>query len=230
MIIKSIIVTLIFLLSFDLHSEESEINLDNTEVNNLEMLLVNSHNNIIKKMPENIHNELLGIKSFDDFYKLSESTQIWVEQNVSQVRDVEISNIFTNFTNVSYLHGDDVSKILRETFILKVGNKKLDLKNKIEMSMIYWIEQSIPIFNASPEGNGKITWIWKLPTKERKLGVIHVGLDDKSRRFICYERNRGIYYAEGEILERIRAEIVQNTDMASGRVGKGYFENKERQK
>jgi hypothetical protein len=73
---------------------------------------------------------------------------------------------------------------------------------------------------------GRIDWIWTLEEKSRPHGVMHVGIEVERRNFVCYERSLGIYFPEGDKLERIYREIVQNSEMAGGHLGIGRQRNK----
>jgi hypothetical protein len=182
-----------------------------------------SHDQLIKIIPNEFREKVLNLKSKEDFYKLEYNVQIWIQDKVINTADVNISEPFNVLQKRHNLHSDDYHSILLESFINRINSKELKLDDDIYRYALYWQENVDPPYKISPEGGGKINWIWKISSNERNDGIIHVGVDNISRRFICYEWNKGVYYPEGDSLERIRAEIVQNPNRAGMHIGIGYL-------
>lgn len=80
---------------------------------------------------------------------------------------------------------------------------------------MYWNENSDPPIRFAPDGQGSIRWVWRLENKSRIHGIIHVGIDKRTGRFLCYEYPIGVYYPEGPVLERIFFEIVRSDNFDS---------------
>jgi len=55
---------------------------------------------------------------------------------------------------------------------------------------------------------------------------MHVGLDVGKRTFICCDRRAGVFFPEGEIMERIYREIVQDQAIAGDHIGVGRYRRK----
>ena len=152
----------------------------------------------------------------------SESSQIWIHQNFSQFRDDGDIKVALKFEVLKM--PDAISQILTQTFWCKVHGQAYFLNDKLKSIGAYWKERECPKVKLSPLGGGKIEWYWQLDSHERPDGILHVGVDLKTRMFLCYEINKGIYFPTGMVLERIRSEIVQNEVVAGDRLGKGYLD------
>ena len=107
--------------------------------------------------------------------------------------------------------GDDCRSLVYQTFRRYVKGLPLELNWQLADTQLYWDERSEPQQSESPEGGGLIEWFAKLDVVERQHGVVHVGLDVNTRRFLCYELGKGLYYPEGVMLERIRGQVVQDS-------------------
>lgn len=178
----------------------------------------------ITGIPEAVRLELLKFDSYNRLNTATANTQLWLHENFSQMDDKEIADILLNFDELR--GGDDVFKLVSEGFWCRLKGKPLEFEARISLTGTYWKENDRPNINLAPVSRGSIEWIWKLDVPERTFGVLHVGIDLKTRVFVCFENTVGIYYPEGDILERIRAEIIQNPAMAGTRIGKGYLSDK----
>lgn len=196
-------------------------------LNDLSRRITKLHDEKIKNIPKDILRKIAECKSPDDFIKLDLESQKWLHQNFGNFGgNLEIGEDFSKLKVVR--SDDDAYVILSESFLCRVNGKPFDLERRIELIGIYWLENSWPVVEFAPEGKGKVNWIWKLEVKSRPHGVLHVGIDTKTRRFLCYERTVGVYYPEGETLERIYAEIVQDPIRADIHIGKGRIERIEK--
>lgn len=129
------------------------------------------------------------------------------------------------------IHSDDGAWIMWESLLDYINKRDFELDAQIAKHMLIYRENTHPEFALSPNGQGKIHWAWRLPTDKRKYGIIHVGIDEKKRTFLCYECGVGIYFPEGDVMERIYTEIVQDPDSAGIWLGKGRLEyNKDAKK
>ena len=105
--------------------------------------------------------------------------------------------------------------------------KTKDIKNFdaiVTLSILRYRESKKPNIQYSPDGKNSISWLWQLKVDTREYGCLHVGIDEVKRNFLCYEADVGLYYPEGETLERIYCEIIQDPVMASMWLGKGRKE------
>jgi hypothetical protein len=136
------------------------------------------------------------------------------------------SRLAKHMRDLGFTHADDISAVILDTFWCKRHQKDLRIEERVAYYKAYWQEQKDPDIEFAPEGKGKIRWIWKLEVPSRLHGVLHVGMDLKSRRFVCFEHTTGIYYPEGSVLERVYTEIVQNPEMAGYQFGQGLREVK----
>lgn len=163
----------------------------------------------IKGMPQDCHREILNCKSPDQLNQISEKAQKWLADDLVDALDVKIMLNFEKLDEIRV--GDDIYTVMSEALWCKIHGKSIDLDKKITLIGIYWEEQQEPEFNIAPLGKGKIEWKWTLEVKTRPHGILHIGIDVKSRKFICYERTIGIYYPEGKLLDRIRRDIVRTS-------------------
>jgi hypothetical protein len=136
------------------------------------------------------------------------------------------SPLAKHMRSLGFTHADDMSSVILEAFWCKRHGKELRIKERAADYRAYWQEQKGPEVEVAPKGGGKINWIWRLEVPSRPHGVLHVGMDLKTRHFICYEHKKGIYYPDGPTLERIMAEIVQDPSMAGDNLGLGLREVK----
>jgi hypothetical protein len=179
----------------------------------------------IKSMPKEILRKITECTSPHDFTKLDLECQTWLRNNFSNCGgNLELGETFSKLKEIR--GDDDASMILAESLWCRLNGKPFDLAKAVESIGIYWLENESPEIKFAPEGKGKIDWIWKLDVKNRLHGCLHVGIDTMTRRFLCYERTIGVYYPEGETLERIYAEIVQDPIAAGEHIGKGRITNK----
>lgn len=136
------------------------------------------------------------------------------------------SPLAKHMRSLGFTHADDMSSVILETFWCMRHGKELRVKERAADYRAYWQEQKVPEVEVAPKGGGKINWIWMLEVPSRPHGILHVGIDLKTRHFICFEHEKGIYYPDGITLERIRAEIVQEPLMAGDHLGRGLREVK----
>ena len=192
----------------------------------LESALIEWYDEKAKIMPAKIKQEIAQCNSAKEFNRMSVASQNWLHQQFAGLDEGEVSKLLSEFEEIKL--GDDVLSLCSETYWSYLRKEPLKLKERIELIGLYWLENDRPYkIQHAPVGGGKIDWIWKLPVKERTHGILHVGLDTKSRRFICYEQTIGVYYPEGRTLERIRAEIVQDKIMAGKHIGKGWLKSNQ---
>ena len=179
---------------------------------------------VIKTMPDSVKTEIANA-SLEDYSKISEKSQEWVTDHIDGGYEIDsgLLKAFHDVVKWSGINGHDIPAILRLTFHAYIHKKDLVISDKISDCIIWWRETSTPEVKYSPSGHGEINWAWKLEsTKKRKHGVLHVGIDLKKRTFICYESDVGLYFPEGETMERIYREIVQEPDQAGIWLGKGF--------
>jgi hypothetical protein len=219
---------IIFILPIESNAQESypkiEIKYELTE--DLRKCILRSLKPALSDIPEDVRNELSKCKDQGDILKSPDYVQKWVNENISYFSDVETAQAFNRLTedvlkSGDYIDGDAISQILELSFLSMLNGKPFDLNKSITDTVAYWRENRTPNIKFSPQGLGKIQWTWKIRELTRYEGVIHVGLDIKKRTFICYEYGKGLYFPEGDIMERIYSEIVQDPIMAGTHIGKG---------
>lgn len=177
-----------------------------------------------KTMPESVKAEIMKT-SLEDFPNISAKSLEWVRDNIDlgEEKDPGLLKAFKDVVKWSGIRGDDIAAILRLAFHADIHKREFVISDSISDRIIAWRETTTPEVKYSPSGQGEINWAWKLEsTKKRKYGVLHVGIDLKKRTFVCYESDVGLYFPEGETMERIYAEIVQEPDMAGIWLGKGF--------
>jgi hypothetical protein len=201
------------------------VEIDHGLLDDLRRNLIKSQESLLSEIPNDVKNELIKCKDRNDINKTPVHVQQWISDNVSNLTDIETAESFGNMAAYlrekgDYIHGDDVSVMLESAFLSKLNGKQYDLEKYIIETVIYWRENKTPDVKYSPLGLGEIKWIWKLDQPARIKGVVHVGIDKTKRVFICYEHGKGLFFPEGDILERIYAEIVQDPSMAGSHIGK----------
>jgi hypothetical protein len=188
----------------------------------LNQQILELHDRKIKSMSKGMLKKISKCESVDDLKHLDLDAQKWLHQNFCMAPDMKMGANFEKLDEIKM--GDDVYLILSDTFWCRVKGKPIELRKRIDSVGLYWKETTRPLIKVAPEGRGGIDWRWKLDISTRPHGTMHVGLDTKTQRFICYEHTVGLYYPEGDVLNRIRAEIVQDPDMAGIWIGKGRRE------
>lgn len=214
-------------LAFEISGENVLINKEETEqIDHLYGLLFKFHERNFGLAPDLLKTEILKADSADKIDDLSSESIKWIEAKLIMQRDVELSKAFDAVLKWSNLNGADANSIIRETFWDFAHGKPFQLLSKISDYIINSIEMKPPDIRFSPSGHGEIGWYWKLLSPRRKSGILHVGIDLKKRTFVCYERDLGVYFPEGETMDRIYTEIVQDPEMAGIWVGKGFRKEK----
>jgi len=206
---------------------ELAVNLQKETLGLLDKSISTYQNKAIDKMPDKVRAYLVSIAKPESIHDLDNRDSIlWIDTYIVRGRDEDLKeSIDKLISDLAFsgdkLHGDDVSSILQKAFFSSWNKEDFNLENSIRNHAIYWREHSKPTARVSPNGQNPIDWIWELEVKSREHGVIHVGIDEKKRTFICYEYPVGLYFPEGETMERIYREIVQVPDMASHYIGLG---------
>jgi|GEM_PF-2459623 len=181
---------------------------------------------IIKNMPPRYLAEIKSVESSAGLIDLNIQTLKWMSANLYPKGD-EALGLKKRLGRIDALKNqNDLELFLRESFWSKVKGRDFHIADRLEDFETYWKESTTPNISVVPGTNEKLEWIWKLPVATRQNGIIHVGLVTVSRKFICFEQNRGIYYPTGATLEKVRAEIVQDPDVSLEFIGKGYLKNK----
>ncbi len=180
-----------------------------------------------KGMPETVRRKIAAAKS-TNVHSLDRECQEWLRRDS---HGGEQADIWENFNKLKEIRTtDDGVSILLESFVCHVQGKPFDLTKCVDLIGIYWLENEIPNIHIAPEGKGKVEWLWGLDVQTRPHGILHVGIDTVTRRFLCFERGVGVYYPEGETLERIYSEIVQNPLVAGIHIGNGRVTEANRSK
>ncbi|RYZ82295.1 MAG: hypothetical protein EOP06_21935 [Proteobacteria bacterium] len=206
---------------------EMDVNLKRETLDLLDESMSRYHKKLIEKMPDEVRLRLASLDKPKSIYELKDTESIlWFHNHVKVGGDEELIKSveklrFELAVSGDKIHGDDVGSIFESSFFATWNKEDFDLKESIVKFAIYWRERTTPAQQLSPDGMNPIGWHWQLDVESREDGVMHVGIDQKKRTFICYEHTVGIYFPEGETLERIYREIVQNPDMAGEFVGKG---------
>lgn len=196
------------------------------ELEGLKEKLGNHWKGVIKNMPPRFLAEIKSVESSTGLNDLNIETLKWMSINLYPDGD-EVLGLQTMLGQIDALKNqNDLELFLRESFWSKVKGRDFNIVNRLEDFETYWKESTTPDKNVVPGTDEKLEWIWKLPVETRRNGILHVGLVTASRKFICFEQDRGIYYPVGDTLEKIRADIVQNPDLSLEFVGKGYLKNK----
>lgn len=192
----------------------------------LESRLITMYDKEIAIMPNKVRLELSTCPSPHELGKISADSQLWIKEHLHQINEPEIALLFDKVYEIRCF--DDVYQVASVAFWRRANGKPLDLEARIEEIELYHKESQEPSIRFAPVGGGEVMWMWKLPVNSRPYGVLHIGIDTNTRRFLCYEQTKGLYYPEGEVLERIRAEIVQEPLMAGRHLGKGLKDAKRK--
>lgn len=209
-------------------ADNDNVQFDDEVISELIKSIESFHNDAILQMPENIRNQVLKAEKMKDLAKLPIESQSWLNDNAFNVGSLDLANSAGRLIEMLRRNGDRVEmhEILEETFWCKLHGKPSDIESLIRSDVIYWREVSIPNVKFSPQGQNEIQWIWQLEVKERPNGTLHVGLDVKKRTFICFDRKVGVFFPEGETMERIYREIVQVPSRARDHIGQGRISKK----
>lgn len=188
-------------------------------ITDLEAELTKAHDHFIKEIPESIKKSLNTWVSYDEMFQLPNETLTWLHENAFIIREPRLAEIIDELNETiekkgDTFHGDDMSEILRMSFWNRLRGKPIELDDGLKSSVLYWRESTVPDIKFSPFGRGEIKWTWKLQVPTRTHGVMHVGIDLAKRTFVCYEHSLGLYFPEGEVMDRINREIVRNNDLA----------------
>lgn len=226
---KKFFLILLSIASLHLTAEAFIFNGDNVEFDEYELnsidlwgsAIYKYHDNNYKKLAAQVRGEIEKLKTAE-IYDLQVNTLEILKGYLQGTEDLDKS--YQAVRRWSEFHGDDRTTIMWETLLDYIHKKDFELSVKVAESMLVYRESQPPEIEFSPNGQGKISWYWNLKTNRRKFGKIHVGLDLKKRTFVCYESDVGLYFPEGEIMERIYSEIVQVPEMANQWLGKGRKE------
>jgi len=178
-------------------------------------------------MPDNVRAYLSSIARANSMHDLKDKDSVvWIHSHIIIGRDQDLKECIDKLMSSLALlgdkiHGGDVASILANSFFALWNKEDFNLDNSIRDSAIYWRQHSTPPARVSLDGLNRISWTWKLEVESREYGVLHVGIDEKKRTLLCYEYPVGLYFPEGEIMERIYREIVQDQDMAGQLIGVG---------
>jgi hypothetical protein len=159
-----------------------------------------------------------GLIPSDVAENLKDKTKMWSEFPVkSQAWLLEdLPSVLTNpkitelYSKLDWEHhfGNEVVRL--DLFLAIMRGQEFDILQKLRSIKLSQLELRRPKQDLTPIGSNKIVWIWRLNVEGREHGILHVGIDVKTRNFICYEYPVGIYYPEGDVLQRIHTTIVQD--------------------
>ena len=209
-------------------SAEVAVNIKEETMDLLEKSMSRYHKKLIEEMPDKIRLYLSSYDNPKSVYELKDADSVrWINDHVRVGADEDLMKRIGELRSDlamsgDKLHGDDIATIFESSFFATWNKENFNLKEFIIKSAISWREKSEPIQRLSPDGLNPIDWRWQLSVESREGGILHVGIDEKKKTFICYEYTVGLYFPEGQTLERIYREIVQDPDMA------GQFFGKER--
>lgn len=188
-------------------SEEVEVKdeANYTRLNKHMLILIKQ---IEKEMPPKVKKAMKNCNNYMDINNLEIDIQNWIFDAFLPRGNKEIME---EFENSNYLvTGDDIPMLYKNCFINYLNNKPFKLKEELQLVDLYWKERKLPTQTISPIGKNKINWIMGIATDKRPHGVIHVGVDKKTKQYICYERTIGIYYPEGKLLVKIREQDIKD--------------------
>jgi hypothetical protein len=223
-------VVLFCLIAFEANAKD--VNLEENTLESLEKIIYEYQEKAIEGMPKSVRSHLLSIDKPKSIHDLKDKDSvIWFEKHIIYGGGLELSECIKKLESSLALSGDringeDLLSIKSDSFFALWNKEDFNLSESIRSYAIYWREHSKPPVRVSPDGQNPIDWIWGLEVKSREHGVLHVGLDEKKRTFVCYEYPVGLYFPEGETMERIYREIVQNPDMALHYIGLGRKQNR----
>jgi len=206
---------------------EIDINIKKGTLESLDKSMSSYHKKLIGNMPDKVRLHLSSLVKPKSIYDLKDADSIrWIHDNVKAGADDDLIKAIDGLISDlamsgDKLHGDEVASIFESSFFALWNKEDFNLEESIVKNAISWREESTPPQRLSPDGLNLIEWRWQLDVESREGGVLHVGIDEKKRTFICYEYTVGLYFPEGETLERIYREIVQDPNMAGQFVGKG---------
>jgi hypothetical protein len=192
----------------------------------LEKLILNYHEAIFKRLSEKEVSAFKNCEKFSDFYDLDSSFQ----KSLDYFKNLGLydENLGEKFKGIDVLKsGDDVFKVFGVSFLYYVKKERFDLSEIVADIDLYWKEEARPEMKVVPGEEAPIIWAWKLEVDTRPHGRLHVGINSSNRRFVCFELGRSFFYPEGDVLDRIRVEIVQSDLLSGDLVGKGRLERKE---
>lgn len=172
-----------------------------------------ANDDLIKKMPEAVKRDMLACQEPVEMRALPPESALWYAENRSTPQRVKAGRAFDELARGFQLRGDmlhyeDTGAMMDESLWSRLRRKPFDLTEEIPYYVIYWRETMQPPVEKSPLGGDEIEWNWKFEIKDRLHGVLHVGIEKKKRTFICYDRMRGVYFPEGDLLDRIYRDIV----------------------
>ncbi len=206
---------------------EMAVNLKKETLDSVDHALSRYHKKLIEEMPDKVRLHLSSIEKPNSIHDLKDEDSIrWIHHHVrlgpDEDCDKRIDELRTDLAvSGDKLNGGDIVSICERAFFARWNKEKFNLEESIVKIAHYWRENSDPPHRLSPDGLNLIEWNWKLDVKSREGGVLHVGIDEKKRTFICYDYTVGLYFPEGETLERIYREIVQDPEKAGQFVGNG---------
>ncbi len=162
-------------------------------------------------MPAGVKAEILQCLNVNDMLLMSPASLKWVQNAYISTFSPTLSYYQWRLSPL-LRSGDDWGSLYRQMVWCNVHNKPFSLGREVSYYASYWKSLDKPILNIDPLSYGKIDWKWLLreSSADRVTRVIHIGIDQTSQRFVCYDLEvGGLYYPEGELLERIRIGFVQ---------------------
>lgn len=181
-------------------NEELAVKLEKKLIDAVER--INEQNLIPVNVAENIKNKNKM------WYEFPKESQKWLLEDLPNV--LATPEILELYSKLEWEHNFGNQGVILDLFIAVMRGQEFDILQKLRSSKLYKLEQQNPKQELTPIGRNKIVWIWRLNVEGREHGTLHVGIDVKTRNFICHEYTIGIYYPEGEVLQRIHKNIVQD--------------------
>ncbi|HNT27325.1 MAG TPA: hypothetical protein PKH10_04010 [bacterium] len=118
------------------------------------------------------------------------------------------SPLSKHMNDLGFFHPDDMSGVILDTFWCKRHKKDFRLKERAEYYKTWWLAVAKPPSTSmDPQDQSEIDWLMSLNIgNEKRPQIIHAGKSKKSKRWLVYEYDKGVYVPNKELLEKIKKQ------------------------
>ncbi len=171
--------------------------------------LAEAHAQLEKQLSETDLKKIDAMKSEDQMIECHFGSGMGMRNSWGLQGD---SSLETHMRGLGFIHADDMSEVILETFWCKRHAKDFRIKERVEYYKAYWAENKWPDKNAvDPEDKSEVDWSRGYEAEGRLHRTIYIGRSKDSGRLLAFENPKGVYVPDKKLIESLRKNEARYT-------------------
>ena len=165
-----------------------------------------AHAQLEKNLPKEELAKIDKMKSEDDMSEYHFGFGTGIRNSWGLWGDSPLSK---HLRSLGFIHADDMSSVILDTFWCKRHNKDFRIKERAEYYKTYWKENEWPGDDAvNPNDNSKIKWTTSITAnnKENPMRRIFLGRSVKTDRVWAFQHDKGVYAPDAKLLKQLNKD------------------------